>query len=115
MAVLEQFLHAMSDAGAPSAPSDVARLLGVCVQRACSDLDLRDAEVFSDSATVTIFPTPDSAWEVVVVGDDAYRLYPGVLQEDGETILWSTTESAGTLGLAMFVELLEQELSRAAG
>ncbi len=115
MAVLEQFLDAMSGADAPSAPTDVARLLGVCVQRACSDLDLHDAEVFSDGPTVTMFPTPQSAWEAVVVGPDAYRLYPGVLKEDGETIAWANVWVTDNYSLAKFVDVLEEELSRAAG
>lgn len=115
MAVLEQFLDAMSGADAPAKPHDIARLLGVCVQRACSDLDLHEAEVFSDGALVTMFPTPTSAWEAVVVGADAYQLYPGVLRDDGETIVWANVWVADNYSLAKFVDALEQELSRAAG
>jgi hypothetical protein len=115
MAVLEQFMDAMSGAGAPSAPDDVARLLGVCVQRACSDLDLHEAEVFSYGAIVTMFPTPASAWEAVVIGADSYQLYPGMLRDDGETIVWANVWVADNYSLAKFVDVLEQELSRAAG
>jgi len=115
MAVLEQFMDAMSDAGAPSTPQDIARLLGVCVQRACSDLELEEAEVFADGATVTMFPTSASAWEAVVIGADAYQLYPGVLRDDGETIVWANVWVGENYSLAKFVDALEQELSRAAG
>ncbi|MFT3725014.1 MAG: hypothetical protein QM773_15700 [Hyphomonadaceae bacterium] len=115
MAVLEKFLDAMSGADAPKTPNDVARLLGVCVQRACSDLDLTEAEVFSDGPMVTMFPTQESAWEAVVVGADAYQLYPGVLKEDGETIVWANVWVGENYSLAKFVDVLEQELSRAAG
>ena len=115
MAVLEQFIEAMTGADAPKTPNDVARLLGVCVQRACSDLDLREAEVFSDGPMVTMFPTPESAWEAVVVGVDAYQLYPGVLKEDGETIVWANVWVGENYPLAKFVDVLEEELARAAG
>lgn len=115
MAVLEQFMNAMSGANAPKTPDDVARLLGVCVQRACADLDLHEAEVFSYGPMVTIFPTPESAWEAVVVGADAYQLYPGVLKDDGETVVWANVWVAENYSLAKFVDVLEQELSRAAG
>ena len=115
MAVLEQFMNAMSGANAPETPDDVARLLGVCVQRACADLDLHEAEVFSYGPMVTIFPTPESAWEAVVVGADAYQLYPGVLKDDGETVVWANVWVAENYSLAKFVDVLEQELSRAAG
>lgn len=114
MAVLEQFMDTMSGADAPSTPNDIARLLGVCVQRACSDLDLEEAEIFSDGATVTIFPTPVSAWEAVVVGADAYQLYPGVLKDDGETIVWANVWVGENYSLNRFIDVLEQELSRAA-
>lgn len=114
MAVLEHFLDAMSGADAPSAPVDVARLLGVCVQRACSDLELDEAEVFSDGAIVTVFPTAESAWEAVVVNSDAFRLYPGVLDDDGESIVWRDDPAAESHTLASFVEALERHLSAAA-
>jgi hypothetical protein len=115
MAVLEQFLDAMSRVDAPSTPNDIARLLGVCVQRACADLDLKEAEIYADAAAVTIFPTPQSAWEAIVVGADAYQLYPGVLREDGETIVWMNVWVGENFSLSKFVDVLEQELVAAAG
>lgn len=114
MAVLEPFLEAMSAAAAPSAPEDIARLLCVCVEQAFRDLDLDDAEVFADGATVTMFPTHASAWEAVVVGANAYRLYPGVLKEDGETIVWPNIWVGENYSLAKFVANLEEDLAAAA-
>lgn len=115
MAVLEPFADAMCAAEAPTAPEDIARLLGVCVQRACADLDLDEAEIHTYGAMVTMFPTPTSAWEAVVIGPEAYQLYPGVLRDDGETVVWANVWIGENYGLAKFVTALEQQLSAAAG
>lgn len=107
-------MDTMSAAGAPSAPADIARLLCVAVQRAYSDLDLDDGEVFADGGIVTMFPTHTTAWEAVVVGPDAYQLYPGVLGEDGETITWANIWVGENYPLTKFVAVLEEELVAAA-
>ncbi len=114
MALLEPFLESMSAASAPSKPEDIARLLCRCVVQACSDLELAEAEVYSDGVTVTMFPTLATAWEAVIVGADAYRLYPGVLRDDGETIVWANVWVGENYSLQKLVDVLEQELSRAA-
>lgn len=114
MALLEPFLNAMSAADAPTAPGDIARLLCVSVEQAYRDLDLDEAEVFADGATVTMFPTHASAWEAVVVGRDAYRLYPGVMKDDGETIVWANVWVGENYSLAKFVTALEEDLAAAA-
>jgi hypothetical protein len=114
MALLEPFLESMAGADAPSAPEDIARLLCRCVERACSDLDLADAEVFSYGNIVTMFPTTATAWEAVAVGPDAYRLYPGVFRDDGETVVWANVWVADDYTLSQFVDALERELSAAA-
>jgi hypothetical protein len=113
MALLEPFLESMVAASAPSKPDDIARLLCRCVVQACSDLDLAEAEIYSDGATVTIFPTHATAWEAVVAAPDAYRLYPGVMEDDGETVAWAN--STENFSLQKLVEKLEHELSQAAG
>lgn len=107
-------MDTMSAAGAPSAREDIARLLCVAVQRAYSDLDLDAGEVFADGGTVTMFPTHATAWETVVVGPDAYQLYPGVLGEDGETITWANVWVGENYPLVKFVTKLEEELAAAA-
>lgn len=114
MAVLEQFMNTMSAAGAPSAPDDIARLLCVTVQSAYRDLDLDEGEAFADGGTVTMFPTHTTAWEAVAVGPDAYQLYPGVLGDDGETIIWANVWVGENYPLVRFVTALEEELAAAA-
>lgn len=114
MAMLEPFLEAMSSSDAPSAPEDIARLLCIGVEQACRDLDLHEAEIHAYGNIVTMFPTATSAWEAVVVGPEAYRLYPGIVKEDGETIVWANVRVAADYGLAKFVGILEQELAAAA-
>jgi hypothetical protein len=114
MAVLEPFTEAMSAAMAPSAPEEIARLLAACVECACADLDLWEAEGYVCGNIVTMFPTPVSAWEAVVVGSLAYRLYPGFPRDDGQTIVWANIWVADNYDLAKFTTVLEEELMKAA-
>lgn len=114
MAVMESFLDVMLAADAPSAREDIARLLGAAIQHAYRKLDLDEGEVFADGVIVTMFPTPTTAWEAVVIGPDAYQLYPGVLRDDGETIVWANVWVGENYPLAKLVAALEEELAAAA-
>jgi hypothetical protein len=104
----------MSAADAPAAPDRISKLLGECVTQACADLGLSEAEIWSGGQIVTMLLTPRHPWEAVVVGPDAYQLYPGFVRDDGETIVWANVWVAHNYTLEKFVSSLEGELHRAA-
>ena len=114
MGQLDRFRHAMADASAPTAPEEIATLLDVCVRQACAALDLVEAEIYCGGGLVTMFLTPRHAWEAVVIGADAYRLYPGFVRDGGDTIVWPNVWVAENYSLAKFVGILEDELGEAA-
>jgi hypothetical protein len=114
MGLLDRFRWAMTDASAPTTPEEIATLLDVCVRQACGDLGLAEAEIFCGGGLVTMFLTPRHAWEAVVVGPDAYQLYPGFVREDGETIVWPNVWVGDNYSLENFAGDLEEEMRKAA-
>ena len=114
MGQLDRFRLAMADASAPDAPDEIAPLLDVCVRQACADLGLTEAEIYCGGGLVTMFLTPRHAWEAVVVGANAYQLYPGFIRDGGDTIVWPNIWVAADYSLEKFVGILEDELGKAA-
>jgi hypothetical protein len=104
----------MATADAPSEPSDIARLLEACAVEACEALGLNEADIRSGGPMVTLLITPRHPREAVIVGPDAYQLYPGFLRDDGETIVWANVWVADNYTLEKFVSALEDEFLRAA-
>ena len=114
MKSFDQFRKAMSFGAAPMAAPAIARWLEATVQEACKEAGLPAAEIYCGGPTVTMFLTPLHPWEAVVVGPDAYQLYPGFLREGGEEIVWPNVWVADNLGLEKFVERLEEAVLEAA-
>jgi hypothetical protein len=111
---LDAFRMIMSEVPASATPESIGYLLDMCVTQACRQLGLAEADIRSGGPIVTMFLTPKDAWEAVVVGPDAYQLYPGFLRDDGETIVWPNVWVADNYSLEKFVDMLEQELANAA-
>jgi hypothetical protein len=114
MNVFDSFLQAMAAPDAPTEPREIAALLEASVQEACNALGLEEADIRSGGQIVMMFPTPRHPWEAVVVGPDAYQLYPGFLRDDGETVVWANVWVADNYSLEKFVAVLEEEFLRAA-
>jgi hypothetical protein len=114
MGQLDAFRMIMSEVPASTTPESIGNLLDMCVTQACRKLGLAEAEIHSGGPIVTMFLTPKDAWEAVIIGPDAYQLYPGFLRDDGETIVWPNIWVADNYSLEKFVASLEEELSKAA-
>jgi hypothetical protein len=113
MALFDSFQQAMAAADAPTEPGDIARLLEACAQQASEALGFEEADIRSGGPTVMMLLSPRHPWEAVVVGPDAYQLYPGFLRDDGETIVWANVWVADDYTLEKFVSVLEDEFLRA--
>jgi hypothetical protein len=114
MGLLDRFSQAMTNASSPKAPEEIALLLDACVRQACAGLKLADAEIYCGGGLVTMFLTPKHAWEAVIVGADAYQLYPGFVRDDGETIVWPNVWVADNYSMTKFVDALQDALKEAA-
>jgi hypothetical protein len=110
----DQFRKAMSLAVAPMEPPAIARWLEATVNEACKEAGLVEAEIYCGGPLVTMFLTPRHPWEAVVVGPDAYQLYPGFLREDGDVIVWPNVWVADNYTLEKFVARLEEAILEAA-
>jgi hypothetical protein len=108
---LEPFRAAMADAHAPSDPNEIGPLLGACVRHACAAAGLDDAEILDGGPLVTMFLSPTSAWEAVIVGPDAYQFYPGFVR--GESITWANVWVADNYDRRKFIACVEQEIAAA--
>jgi hypothetical protein len=113
MALFDSFRQAMTAPNAPADPRDIARLLEASVLQACEALGFEEADIRSGGPTVMMFPTPRHPWEAVVIGPDAYQLYPGFLRDDGKTIVWANVWIADDYTLEKFVSVLEEEFLKA--
>ena len=114
MSAVQQFVDVMRGAGAPLEPSDIARRLAACVIEACRGLGLNDAEIYCGGPVVTMILTGSIAWEAVVIGPEAYQLYPGFFRDDGDTLVWANVWVAENYSLAKLASVLGEELAGAA-
>jgi hypothetical protein len=114
MKSLQLFRQAMGLGAAPSEPAAIARWLAQTVREACTELGLTEAEIRCGGPIVTMFLTPRHPWEAVVVGPDAYQLYPGFLREDGDEIVWPNIWVADNYTLEKLLAELATELQRTA-
>ena len=114
MTGIDRFVDAMCADDAPEVPDEIARLLEACVVQACGELRLANAEVFCGGPTVTMLLSDKAAWEAVILGADAYQLYPGFIRDDGETVVWANVWVAAPYDLAKFTTVLQEELMAAA-
>jgi len=108
----------MSFAAAPMEAPAIARWVEATVQEACSETGIAAPEIYFSGQTITMFLTPRHPWEAVVVGPDAYQLYPGFLRDGGpegeEVIVWPNVWVADNLSLEKFVVRLEEAILQAA-
>ena len=114
MALFDSFRRAMTAPNAPDDAREIAELLEASVQQACEALGFEEADIRSGGPTVMMFPTPRHPWEAVVVGPDAYQLYPGFLRDDGHTVVWANVWVAENYTLEKFIAVLEEEFLKAA-
>jgi hypothetical protein len=114
----DQFRKAMSFGAAPMAPPAIARWVEATVREASTEAGLPNAEIYCGGPIITMFLTPRHPWEAVVVGPDAYQLYPGFLREGGpegeEEIVWPNIWVADNLTFEKFVARLEEAVLEAA-
>jgi hypothetical protein len=110
----DQFRKAMSLAIAPMEPPAIARWVAATARQASTEAGLPEAEIYCGGPIVTMFLTPRHPWEAVVVGPDAYQLYPGILRDGGEEIVWPNVWVADNLTLEKFVARLEEAILKAA-
>jgi hypothetical protein len=110
----DQFRKAMSFAMAPMEPLAIARWVEAAVREACSEAEIAAPEIYCGGPIITMFLTPLHPWEAVVVGPDAYQLYPGFLREGGDEIVWPNIWVADNLTLEKFVARLEEAVLEAA-
>ena len=86
MSAVQQFVDVMCGPAPPDEPPEIARCLAECVIEACKRLNLDDAEIYCWGPIVTMILTGSSAWEAVVVGPEAYQLYPGFFRDGGDRL-----------------------------
>jgi hypothetical protein len=110
----DQFRKAMSLAVAPMEPPGIAQWVEATVHEACKEAGLTAPEIYCGGPIVTMFLTPRHPWEAVVVGLDAYQLYPGFLRDGGEVIVWPNVWVGDNLTLEKFVAQLEEAVLTAA-
>jgi hypothetical protein len=110
----DELKRAMGLAVAPMDPPGIGRWVAATVREACKEAGLEAPEIYAGGMLVTMFLTPRHPWEAVVVGPDAYQLYPGFLREDGDVIVWPNIWVADNYTLEKFVELLEEAVLTAA-
>lgn len=112
MSALENFRLAMSAPSGPRDPHDIGVLLGACVRRLCAEKGLASAEIWEGGPLVTMFFTPNHPWEAVVVGPDAYQLYPGFV--NGDDVSWPNIWVADNYSLDKLIRELGEAMETAA-
>jgi hypothetical protein len=114
MGAFDHFRLVLTGPFAPQGVNDIAQLLEGHARRACAELGLRNAEIYCGGGVVTLLLTERDAWEAVIVGPNAYRLYPGFLSADGESVTWPNIWVADDYDLDKFTAALEEAFEQAA-
>jgi hypothetical protein len=114
MSSFDHFRLVMTGPLAPRDVTEIAELLEGQVRQVCLNCGLSSAEIYCGGGVVTMLLTERDAWEAVIVGPDAYRLYPGFLGADGETITWPNIWVADDYNLDKFTTALEEAFEQAA-
>lgn len=114
MGSFEPFRLLMTGAFAPQLDTEIAEHLARAVQDACVARGLNNTEIHCGGGLVTLFLTEQHAWEVVVVGPDAYQFYPGFLNATDGSITWPNIWVADDYTLDKFLAELEAALDEAA-
>jgi hypothetical protein len=114
MGPFDHFRVMMTAPFAPRAVTEIAKLLEGQARQACMNCGLNSAEIYCGDGLVTLFLTERDAWEAVIVGPNAYQLYPGFLSADGEEIVWPNIWVADNYNLDKFTMALEEAFKQAA-
>ena len=114
MGPFEHFRLVMTGPFAPQGVAEIAELLEGQARQACVNCGLSSAEIYCGGGVVTLLITERDAWEAVIVGPNAYRLYPGYLSADGEAITWPNIWVADDYNLDKFTTALEEAFEHAA-
>lgn len=110
----EHFRLVMIGPSAPQDVSEIAELLEDQAHQACAICGLSNAEIYSGGGLVTLLLTERDAWEAVVVGPNAYQLYPGFVSADGDAITWPNIWVADDYTLDKFILELGEAFKQAA-
>jgi hypothetical protein len=110
----DHFRLLMTGPSAPQGAVEIAELLEGQAHQACIDCGLSGAEIYCGGGVVTFLLTERDAWEAVIVGPNAYRLYPGFLSADGEAITWPNIWVAADYDLEKFTTALDDAFEQAA-
>ena len=103
----------MTAPDAPDEPGRIADKLAQAVIDACAASGLVAADITAWGPIVTMIFSDTAAWEAVVVGPDAYQLYPGFIRDD--SIIWPNIWVADNYSLEQFMRELSAELTAASG
>lgn len=114
MGSFDHFRLVMTGPFAPRGVTEIAELLEGQARQACLNYGLGSAETYCGGGVVTLLLTERDAWEAVIVGPDAYQLYPGFLSADGEAIAWPNIWVADDYNLDKFTIALEEAFEQAA-
>ena len=110
----DPFKSLMSGSLAPREIGEIGAALAHDVKKACDALGLGEAEIHCGGGWVTLLLTPNDAWEVIVVGPDAYQFYPGFINEQSGVISWPNIWVADNYPLVRLLAELEEALAAAA-
>lgn len=111
MAALDNFRREMVAPYAFQTPGEISDLLAACIQRACAEAGLKEADIFGGAGQVTMFLSDKSFWEAVIVGPNAYQFYPGF--DRGDHIVWANVWVGENYDLEKFIAAVEQEIQAA--
>ena len=114
MEPFEHFRLVMTGPSAPQGVTEIATLLKGQARQACINCGLSNAEIYCGGGLVTLLLSERDAWEAVVVGPNAYQLYPGFVSTDGEAITWPNIWVADDYNLDKFVLELTEAFEKAA-
>lgn len=113
MGLFDAFRLVMTGPFAPREAGDIAALLAVHAREVAAARGLADAEILCGGEIVTLFLTERDPWEAVVVGANAYQLYPGFISADGGSITWPNIWVADDYPLDTFIAALEEAFAAA--
>ena len=113
MGLFDHFRQVMTGPFAPQGVKEIAELLERQVHQACWECGLSSAEIHCGGGLVMMILTEKDAWEAVIVGPNAYRLYPGFIRDGGEEIVWPNIWVADDYDLEKFARVLEEAFEQA--
>ena len=113
MGLFDHFRLVMTGPFAPQDEDEIAKLLEAHSRQACKQCGLSRAEIYCGGGIVTLLLTERDAWEAVIVGPNAFRLYPGYISANGQDITWPNVWVADDYDLDTFIPLLDEAFEQA--